>query len=307
LPSSSYTPQLRPLSVGEVLDAGFSLLRARFWKLMLAVLVPFVPLAILGALVTASTDEHAFDPNSTETDTSGGAVAGTFVSALVQGIALALAIAACFKIISDAYLGDDTTVGESLRFGAGRIAALVVAYIVLVILLAISAFLLLIPAIFLGVKFVMTFPAIVFERKGPFAGMGRSWELTSSAWWRTFGTLIVIFLLTVVLYFALFFALGAIVGLADVDSEVVFAVLTTIVTILVTAVSYPLIASFLTVMYYDMRVRREGFDLQLLARGVGADESRFEASPERPASTPPPPPAPGGETGSGGFLPPRGA
>ena len=47
MPSASFTPQLRPLSVGEVLDAGFRLLRHRFGTLMLCVLVPIVPLYIL--------------------------------------------------------------------------------------------------------------------------------------------------------------------------------------------------------------------------------------------------------------------
>ena len=41
-------------------------------------------------------------------------------------------------------------------------------------------------------------------------------------------------------------------------------------------------------------MRNEGFDLQLLARGVGADASRFETSPERPESQPPP-------SSTGGF------
>jgi hypothetical protein len=57
-----------------------------------------------------------------------------------------------------------------------------------------------------------------------------------------------------------------------------------------------------TVQYYDLRVRNEGFDLQLLARAVGSDEQRFDGSPERPAA-PAGAPAP---TGGGGFAPPQG-
>jgi hypothetical protein len=305
LSPSSFTPQLRPLSIGEVLDAGFSLFRHRFGKLVVAVLVPFVPLAILGTLIVASTDDRAFDVNATETNDSGAAIAGNLVGLVIQGAALALAVAACFKIISAAYLGEQTTVGESLRYGAGRILALIVAYIVLGIVLTISAFLLLIPAIYFGVKFALTFPAIVFERKGPFSAIGRSWQLTRENWWRTFGTLFVVALLMFVISIALSLALGAAIGAADMDSEVVFAILTTLVNIGVIAVTYPLGAAILTVIYYDLRVRHEGFDLQLLARGVGADESRFAGAPERPA--PPPAPAPpAGEPSAGGFAPPQG-
>jgi hypothetical protein len=72
------------------------------------------------------------------------------------------------------------------------------------------------------------------------------------------------------------------------------------VTIIVLAVLYPLTAAIVTVIYYDLRVRNEGFDLQLLARGVGADATRFESAPERPGppSFPPPP-------SGGGFAAPE--
>ena len=38
-------------------------------------------------------------------------------------------------------------------------------------------------------------------------------------------------------------------------------------------------AAVLTVLYFDLRVRKEGFDLQLLARGVGQDASAYATSP----------------------------
>jgi hypothetical protein len=36
------------------------------------------------------------------------------------------------------------------------------------------------------------------------------------------------------------------------------------------AISTPLQAALLTVLYFDLRVRKEGFDLELLAREMGA-------------------------------------
>jgi Membrane domain of glycerophosphoryl diester phosphodiesterase len=306
VPASSFTPQLRPLSVGEILDAGFRLFRARFGTLLLAVLVPVLPLAIAGTIVVALTDEHYFDVNTTQVDDSGSAVAGNLIGLILQGIALALAVAACFKIISAAYLGDEATVGASLRYGVGRIAALIVAYFVLSVILIISFIILLVPFIYFSVKLSMAFPAIVFERKGPFGSIGRSFSLTRGNFWRVLGTLVVVVLLMFVLFIALTVAITA--GLLNMESasEAVVAVIYTALNIIVIALSYPLFAAILTVIYYDLRVRNEGFDLQLLARGVGADESRFAAAPERPAAPAPeaepvpPPPA-----GTGGFAPPQ--
>jgi hypothetical protein len=301
LPSSSFTPQLRPLSIGETLDAGFRLLRARFGTLLVCVLVPMVPLSIISTIIVASTDDQAFDVNSTTTTSDdGAAIAGTLIGALIQGAAAALAIAACFRVISSAYLGERAEAGPSLRYGLSRLLPLIVAYITLSIVIGISAIFLLIPAIFLGVKWSVTFAAIVAERAGPFSAIGRSWELTRGHWWRVFGTLLVVGLISLVLYLAVVGGLGGAIATNDDMSEFTYATLTTALTVILFAILYPLVASIITVIYYDLRVRNEGFDLQLLAQGVGADTSRFESAPELPsASTPPPPPRP-----EGGFTAP---
>jgi hypothetical protein len=307
LPSSTFTPQLRPLSIGEVLDAGFRLLRARFGTLVACVLVPMVPLSIIATILEASTNEAAFDVNaSTTTSSDGSVIAGALISGLLQGAAAALAVAACFRVISSAYLGEEATAGPSLRYGLSRLLALMVAYIVLSIALAISYVLFIIPGIFLSVKWSVTFAAIVSERAGPFSAIGRSWELTRGHWWRTFGTLLVLGLLSLVLYLAIVAGLGGAIATNGDMSEVTYAVLTLVLTIVLFAILYPLIAAIISVMYYDLRVRNEGFDLQLLAQGVGADMSRFESAPERPSpaspSTSVPPPSTGG-----GFAPPEGS
>jgi hypothetical protein len=297
LSAPSYTPQLRPLSVGEILDAGFRLFRHRFGTLVLCILVPIVPLYILGTIIVGSTDPTAFDVNA-PVDNSGDAVAGRGIDQLLSSVAAALAVAACFKAISAAYLGERAGAGDSLRYAAGRFLPLIVAYIVVVILLIPAFIALIIPGIWLAVKLSMVFPAVVCEKAGPFRAIGRSWNLTKDNWWRVFGTLVVVFLLLFVITLALGGVLGAVLLGSDSISEVAFAVLTTLIGLLIAAITYPLWASVVTVLYYDLRVRNEGFDLQLLAQGVGADASRFETSPERP-STPPPP------SSTGGFRPPE--
>jgi hypothetical protein len=298
LSAPSYTPQLRPLSVGEMLDAGFRLFNARFMTLVLCVLVPVVPLTIVATALQASVDPYAFDLNSTETADSGTALAGTLVAAAIQFAAATLAVAACFKAISAAYLGERAGVGESLRYALGRVLPLIVAYLLFVIIFVIGFVLLIVPGIWIGIKLSMIFPAVVFERKGPFGAIGRSWSLTKGNFWRTLGTLIVVFLITFVLQLVLGGVVGGILGASD-SGELTVAILLTLVNLITLALTYPLWAAVTTVLYYDLRVRNEGFDLQLLAQGMGADAARFESAPERPLA---PPPEPAG----GGFVPPEG-
>jgi Membrane domain of glycerophosphoryl diester phosphodiesterase len=298
LSAPSYTPQLRPLSIGEMLDAAFRLFRHRFGTLVLCVMVPVVPLYILGTLIVGSTDPTAFDVN-TSTNNDGTAVLGRFLDQLLAGVAAALGVAACFKAVSGAYLGERAGVGDSLRYALGRVVPMIVAYIVLVIILALSFIALIIPFFFMAVRLSMTFPALVCEKAGPLRAIGRSWELTRGNWWRVFGTLAIIVILMIVITLALGLVLGGLLLSSDSMGEVAFALLTTLIGLLIAAITYPLWAAVLTVVYYDLRVRNEGFDLQLLAQGVGADAARFETSPERPASSPPP------SSPGGGFRPPE--
>ena len=293
----SYTPQLRPLSVGEILDAGFRLFRHRFGTLVGCVLVPIVPLYVLGTVIVGSTDPTAFDVNA-PVDNSGDAVAGRAIDQLLSSVAAALAVAACFKAISAAYLGERAGMGESLRYAGGRFLPLIVAYILVVLILIPGFIALIIPGIWLAVKLSMTFPAVVCEKAGPFRAIGRSWALTKNNWWRVFGALVVVFVLLFVITIALGGVLGAVLLSSDTISEVAFAILTTLIGLVIAAITYPLWAAVVTVLYYDLRVRNEGFDLQLLARGVGSDTARFETSPERPVAPPPP-------SSAGGFRPPE--
>ena len=294
----SFTPQLRPLSVGEMLDAGFRLFRHRFGTLVACVVVPVVPLTILGTIVTASTDPNAYDVNAPVTDTSTAWV-GLLVSLVLQSAGAALAVAACFKAISAAYLGERANWADSLAWAVRRFIPLIVAYVLIVIITIPGFILLILPGIWLSVKLCMAFPAVIFERANPFAAIGRSWKLTRKNWWRVFGTLFVVFLIALVVNFALTAVLGIVAGGSDTISEVAYAVLATIITLFTYMLTYPLWASVMTVIYYDLRVRNEGFDLQLLAQGVGSDASRFESSPERPIAPPPQ-----GQEG-GGFRPPE--
>ena len=282
-----YTPQLRPLSVGEMLDAGFRLFRARFWTLIVCVLVPVVPLTIVATGVQASVDPNAFDLDNTETVDSGTALAGTLVASLIQFAAAALAIAACFKAISAAYLGDHAGVSESLRYALGRLAPLIAAYFIVVILVVLGILALIVPGIWIAVKLSMTFPAVVSERKGPFASIGRSWSLTSGNWWRVFGTLLVVLLITFVLQIALGGVVGGLLAVSDNVSELTAAIVLTLVNLLTLVITYPLWASVTSVVYYNLRVRNEGFDLHLLAQDMGAEAARFESAPERPVAPPP--------------------
>ena len=77
--TTQYSPQLRPLSVGEVLDASFKIVRQSFGTLAACVLVVALPLNIVNTLITASASDDAFDFDS-NTTTGTGFANGTELS-----------------------------------------------------------------------------------------------------------------------------------------------------------------------------------------------------------------------------------
>jgi hypothetical protein len=317
VPSSSYTPQLRPLSIGEVLDAGFRLLRHRFGTLMLSVLAVGVPLMVARTITLASTNPDWYDANAiTYGDPPTEAVVGFWVAFAIVLLGAMLSMAVCFRVISAAYLGEPVKATRSIAAGLRRIPALLVAFVVLSVFfaflfsLSVKIFITAPLWVFMAVKWSLTSPVIVAEKAGPFRAMRRSWQLTRDNWWRSFTVVLVTAIIMLVLFFAFVYAVDWVLfNNLDSISPIALATLDTAYFVVLLALLYPLCASILAVLYYDTRVRNEGFDLQLLAQsiGSGAPPSRFERSPERPEAAPTPAPAPvPAASASGGFAPPEG-
>jgi hypothetical protein len=320
--TTQYSPQLRPLSVGEVLDASFKIVRQSFGTLATCVLVVALPLNIVNTLITASTSDNAFNLDTASTDTdigTGTELAGFLLTNTLTLVLTTLAAAACFRAVSGVYLGEQPTVGSSLSFAASRVLPLIVLSLLYFFGVIFALLGLLVASLWLAVAWSLSFPALLSEGIGPAAALGRSFRLVRGRWWPTFGALAVMYLLVAVISGILGALLGATL-IAAVDSEAVAAVFFTIINTLASLITLPLLASVVTVLYFDLRVRKEGFDLQLLARGVGQDASAYATSPqavgqasglgggfappgqpqESGGFAPPAPPAP-----SGGFAPPR--
>jgi hypothetical protein len=321
--TTQHSPQLRPLSVGEVLDASFKIVRQSFGTLAGCVLVVALPLNIVNTLITASASDDAFDFDSTTTTGTGFAtsteVGGTLLTTTLSLALMSLASAACFRAVSGVYLGERPTVGDSLRFAASRLLPVILLSFLYILGLIPAFIALVIPGIWLAVAWSVSFPALLSEGLGPVEALGRSFRLVKGRWWPVFGALLVMYLLVAVIS-GILGALGAATLITAVDSEVVAAVFVTIVNTLSSLITLPLMAAVLTVLYFDLRVRNEGFDLQLLARGVGQDGSAYATSPqtvgassglggyappEQSGSYAPPQPGGGFAPPSGGFAPPQ--
>ena len=141
---------------------------------------------------------------------------------------------------------------------------------VLIFFLMLALFVLLgIGALYIYTRLLVTTQAIVLEDRGPLAGMARSWRLVRGAFWRTLAIMVLMGILvyiiaaipTAITSFALTLTSGnALSNL--VRNQIITTLMAQIGQILV----LPLQLAIYTLLYYDLRVRKEGYDLELMAR-----------------------------------------
>jgi hypothetical protein len=116
-----------------------------------------------------------------------------------------------------------------------------------------------IGGLFAWARFANVTAVVMLEGSGAFAALGRSNALVRGHSWRVIGVVGMMMVLYVVTYLSMW-ALGFLfVRSAEISGN--------IAGVLVVAV-YPFMGSLLALLYYDLRIRREGFDLELMARAL---------------------------------------
>ncbi|MGH8971790.1 MAG: hypothetical protein ACRD0C_01110, partial [Acidimicrobiia bacterium] len=281
----SYVPQLRPLSVGEILDVALKIWRRHFVALAKIVLFVVAPVQILSSFVLASAlpnSDAFFDPSAfdTTTDTTtdvfvdsfdGGDAAAFFAAfalvTLLSGLAFVLSSAAALRAITVAYLGGTPDWKESLRLVVSRLGRLIGLSILMGLGLTLGFALCLVPGIWLGVAWSLAFVALVAEDLSGTAALRRSYNLVRGRWWATFGVLLIAFIINTVVdqIVSIPFAIGS---FFSADSVVGFS-LSAVANIISDVITTPFVAAVFVLVYFDLRVRKEGFDLQLLAQAMG--------------------------------------
>jgi hypothetical protein len=257
------------MRVSEIVDAAFRLFRANIRAIVIIVVTLSGPLQLIVALVDRSTlhgsglsmftQSNLGQQQSIETSRDTAQLIASGLTILV----LPYVAGAVSRLVAASYLGDDIPVGLALRAVVRRAPALFLAWVMVHLLEAVGTVLIVLPGLVVMALSVCVAPAIVLEGLGPFRGLGRSWSLGRRRLWGVMGAAIASgILVTVVsgvvegpfLYGA--FAIGLHWGW----------ILIFVGGLLGQVFSLSLTAIVATLIYFDLRIRTEGLDLQLLAR-----------------------------------------
>jgi hypothetical protein len=155
--------------------------------------------------------------------------------------------------------------------GAAVIAAILVGTLVALVFAAI--------AVWLGTKTALVPSIIVLERRGVISSIRRSWLLTNRSFWKTFGVLaligIILYAATQIITTPVSFIGGLATSFlfptgASEDSGSYIAVLvvtyglTLVISLVLGSIAAVVQSSAVAVVYIDLRMRREGLDLDLM-------------------------------------------
>ena len=280
--------ELRPLTAGELLDHSFGIFRRLF-----------VPLVVIQVICSGV----PFLLNVYGAARGGMRIGFTVIVYLIAFVLGALASAATAYLISESYLGRDLAPRAALRRAVPRIGAVMVLSLGLGLVVMVSALpallavagggafaglalqeggspgqagtgallmlaglaMLVIPVFVFSGLSVAT-PALVLEDVGAGKAMSRSWALTKGFRLRIVGLLFVVLIVLMIP----FLAIGAMGGAFQAEPSTGSVVLITVASGLVSLVIGPLLYCVLTLVYYDLRVRKEAFDLEMLAAGLPA-------------------------------------
>jgi hypothetical protein len=181
-----------------------------------------------------------------------------------------VATGATYKAVAEAFLGDRPNWKSSLGYAFRRAHSLLWVSLLGGLVVGVAFALCFIPGIYLGVAFAVAIPAVMTEDVRGRRALGRSRRLVKGRWWRTFALLLLGAILSVVLFYAVLL-LARVVTSGAGPRTVVGVVVNVLTSTVLSALVIPFAAAYVTVLYFDLRVRREAFDLQLLALEVGVD------------------------------------
>ena len=262
---------LHPMSVGDVLDGAFKLLKANFRTILIVVAVILVPIELVSAFavrnqVSIGILDTLRDPTLVEDReaTMGlGSALTSIVSALLSLLTGPLIAGAVSRVVAASYVGEEIGPSAVLKMTLRRMFPLLAASIMVFLAEAVGVLFCIVPGLLLFALYTAVTPALMIEEIGPIQAMRRSWRLLRPRMWGVLGIAVLARLIAGVLGNLLGGVPTVAATLLGGSFAWLFVAAGSVVSSLVSA---PIVAIVATLLYFDGRIRNEGFDLQMMAR-----------------------------------------
>jgi hypothetical protein len=187
------------------------------------------------------------------------------------------------KAVSDKYIGNSATAAASLKEAWGCVGTLLLTQFVAGLVVILGLMLLVVPGILWMLSYSLIAPVVIIEATGrsrqvySLTGRSvpvvmerseirrRSWDLVKGNRGRIFIIFAVIFVLTMLMNAGG----GSVVSMFFEATSSTAGAIRTIFSDVIQIVVSPLQTIAITLMYYDLRIRKEDFDLDMLSQAIG--------------------------------------
>ncbi|MCW2787192.1 MAG: hypothetical protein JWP74_3709, partial [Marmoricola sp.] len=266
-----------------------------------AMMIPIIVTGVLAAFIDISLN-HLDDPGSSATSGAGFASAygATLIGTVLQWFGLIFVTGMITHVAAASTLGQQLSLGQAWAATAGKRARLVglalllgaitVGLVTVVVILIVVASLTLPSAaavtigILLGLAgvaalvvfwvrvYYLAVPPLMLEPIGIRGALGRSWALTGRQFWRTLGIALLTMLLTSIIggMLGVPFSIISVIGIAGSGGgnagTVLFVVAHSISVVVSSAFVAPFTSAVVCLQYVDQRMRKEGYDVELITR-----------------------------------------
>jgi hypothetical protein len=269
---------LRPLSLGELLDRTFFLYRRNFLLFIGIAAIPysfFFVVNLAAALLPVfarSAGPARMPPGGIAAAAIGGGLVA-LVAIFVGAVAFLFSVGATVYAVSEIYAGRPTSIRESLGRVRGKTWIIFGVLFLSGLILGAGFIALIIPGIYLMCRVCVATPAALLEDMGPSDSIRRSFDLTRDFAGRAFMIYLLSFAMAwgVIALFQFPFMILLAFSAKQMQLRVLLTVLMQVGNFIGSVLVAPVSTIGFALFYYDLRVRKEAFDLQMMMQAIGAD------------------------------------
>jgi hypothetical protein len=254
------------MGVGEILDAAIKLYRSQWKSLMAIVAIALVPITFLQVFLTRTLGSPLADPTTTQAEFESTVITSLVVTAIQLLLVQPFLTAAVAKASSDVYLGHTVVVGSTFRFAVSRIHSILWISILFALAVLLGLVLLIVPGIIVLIRFYFGSTVFVIEGKKGSKALGRSWRLAKGFFWKILGTYLLASIMASFIEGVL--SIPGAVAYAAIGSAgwPLYAIGLSLAAILTT----PFTTLIAVLLYFDLRIRKEAFDLEVMAEEMSS-------------------------------------